>query len=109
MANLRPRRPLRVPCLTRKQIAAHLQWAREHQEWLLPQWRNVVFTDEVRFGLIQGTMTAEMYEENVIQPIIQPLRHEFGNNFICMNDNARPHRATRVQRALERGQIVRLP
>ncbi|CAH1961687.1 unnamed protein product [Acanthoscelides obtectus] len=54
-------------------------------------------------------MTAEIYEENVIQPIIQLLRNEFGNNFIFMDDNARPHRAIRVQRALERGQIVRLP
>ncbi|CAH2009750.1 unnamed protein product [Acanthoscelides obtectus] len=26
-----------------------------------------------------------------------------------MDDNARPHRARRVQRVLERGQIVRLP
>ncbi|CAH1996574.1 unnamed protein product [Acanthoscelides obtectus] len=158
MANLRPRRPLRGPRLTRRQIAARLQWAREHQEWLLPQWRNVVFTDEVRFGLvsgdrrirvwrepghdqrlnlarelvpyqggsimfwggimfnqrspliqIQGTMTAEIYEENVIQPIIQPLRNEFGNNFIFMDDNARPLRARRVEPALEMGQIVRLP
>ncbi|CAH1987269.1 unnamed protein product [Acanthoscelides obtectus] len=157
MANLRPGGPLRVQRLTRRQIAALLQWAREQQEWLLPQWRNVVFTDEVRFGLvsddrrirvwrelghqqrlnlarevvlyqvgsimfwrgimfnhrsplilIQGEMTAEMYEENVIQLIIQPLRNEFGNNFIFMDDNARPHRARRVQRALERGQIVRL-
>ncbi|CAH1968822.1 unnamed protein product [Acanthoscelides obtectus] len=158
MANLRARRPLRVPRLTRRQIAARLQWARKHQEWLLPQWRNVVFTEEVRFGLvsddrrirvsrepghqqrlnlarevvpyqggsiifwggimfnhrsfliqIQGTMTAEIYEENVIQPIIQPLRNKFGNNSIFMDDNARPHRTRRVQRALERGQIVKLP
>ncbi|CAH1983572.1 unnamed protein product [Acanthoscelides obtectus] len=154
MANLRPRRPLRVPRRTRRQIAARLQWAREHPEWLL----TVAKCDEVWFGLvsddrrirvwrepghqqrlnlarevvpyqggsimfwggimfnhrssliqIQGTMTAEIYEENVIQPIIQPLRNEFGNNFIFMDDNARPHRARRVQRALERGQIVRLP
>ncbi|CAH1976304.1 unnamed protein product [Acanthoscelides obtectus] len=154
MANLRPRRPLRVPRLTRRQIAARLQWAREHQEWLLPQWRNMVFTDEVRCGLvsddrrirvwrepghqqrlnlvrevvpyqggsimfwggimfnnrspstqIQGTMTTEIYEENVIQP----LRNEFGNTFIFMDDNARPHRARRVQRALEGGQTVRFP
>nr|CAH7713117.1 unnamed protein product [Callosobruchus chinensis] len=26
-------------------------WARAHRDWLLPQWRNVLFSDESRFGL----------------------------------------------------------
>ena len=50
-ANLRSRRPLRVPRLTRQHIAARLRWAREHINWFLPQWRNVLFSDESRFGL----------------------------------------------------------
>nr|CAH7714344.1 unnamed protein product [Callosobruchus chinensis] len=29
------------------------QWARAHQDWLLPQWRNVLFSDEPRFGLMR--------------------------------------------------------
>nr|CAH7731206.1 unnamed protein product [Callosobruchus chinensis] len=28
------------------------KWARAHQDWLLPQWRNVLFSDESRFGLV---------------------------------------------------------
>nr|CAH7764475.1 unnamed protein product [Callosobruchus chinensis] len=49
---LRCRRPLRVPLLTARHRTARLQWARAHQDWLLPQWRNVLFSDESRFGLV---------------------------------------------------------
>nr|CAH7761365.1 unnamed protein product [Callosobruchus chinensis] len=49
---LRCRRPLRVPLLTTRHRTARLQWARAHQDWLLPQWRNVLFSDESRFGLV---------------------------------------------------------
>nr|CAH7766243.1 unnamed protein product [Callosobruchus chinensis] len=45
------RRPLRVPLLTARHRTARLQWARAHQDWLLTQWRNVLFSDESRFGL----------------------------------------------------------
>nr|CAH7759500.1 unnamed protein product [Callosobruchus chinensis] len=30
------------------------QWARAHQDLLLPQWRNVLFSDESRFGLVSN-------------------------------------------------------
>nr|CAH7760256.1 unnamed protein product [Callosobruchus chinensis] len=30
-------------------------WARAHQDWLLPQWRNVLFSDESRFGLVTSS------------------------------------------------------
>nr|CAH7717509.1 unnamed protein product [Callosobruchus chinensis] len=49
---LRCKRPLRVPLLTARHRTARLQWARAHQDWLLPQWRNVLFSDESRFGLV---------------------------------------------------------
>nr|CAH7747544.1 unnamed protein product [Callosobruchus chinensis] len=35
-------------------------WARAHQDWLLPQWGNVLFSDESRFGLV-----SEDYRERV--------------------------------------------
>lgn len=156
-ANLRSRRPLRVPRLTRQHIAARLVWARDHINWLLPQWRNVLFSDESRFGLtsdsrrmrvwrepgraarltfatevvpfqggtemfwggimygrrtrlihIPQTLTGDIYLENVIRPIIQPMREELGENFIFMDDNARPHRARRVQNVLEEAHVQRL-
>ena len=154
---LHRRRPLRVPLLTYQQRQRRFQWAREHQAWLLPQWRYVVFTDETRIGLIsddyrqrvwrevgrhhrlntalevapyQGgsemfwggifyngrtelihvpqTMNAHFYLENVIRPVIYPLRQQIGHNFVLMDDNARPHRARIVQMALEEAEITRL-
>nr|CAH7749014.1 unnamed protein product [Callosobruchus chinensis] len=123
---------------------ARLQWARAHQDWLLPQWRNVLSSDESRFGLVSGdyrkrvwrerggqnrlaigvapyrggtqmfwggirfngrtqlihipgTMIGTYYLQNIINDIVQPLRNEIGDQFIFMDDNARPH----CTRALE--------
>lgn len=157
LANLRARRPLRVPTLLPRHRAARLHWAREHREWLLRQWRWVLFTDETRIGLhsddnrqrvwrepgrqgrlncprevapyrggtvmfwggimfnrrtpliaIPQNMTSRVYIESVIRPIIYPLRNNLGENFIFMDDNARPHRARTVHEALEQGHISRL-
>nr|CAH7739329.1 unnamed protein product [Callosobruchus chinensis] len=99
------RRPLRVPLLTARYRTARLQWARAHQDWLLPQWRNMLFSDESRFGLASGTMTGAYYLQNIINAIIQPLRNEIGDQFIFMDDNARPHRTRAVQQALENGTL----
>nr|CAH7751861.1 unnamed protein product [Callosobruchus chinensis] len=132
-------------------------WARAQQDWFLPQWRNVLFADESRFGLVRddyrervwrerggqnrletaisvvpyrggmqmfwggirfngrtqlihipGTMTAAYYLQNIINAIVQPLRNEIGDEFIFMDDNARPHRTRAAQQALENGNIARL-
>lgn len=154
---LRSRRPLRVPRLTRAHRTTRLQWARAHENWLLAQWRNVLFTDETRIGLVSddyrirvlrepgrehrldnavqvapyrggtemfwggimynrrtdlihipGTMTGQYYLQNVIDPIILPLRNEIGEHFVFMDDNARPHRTRAVQEALGNGNVTRL-
>nr|CAH7769776.1 unnamed protein product [Callosobruchus chinensis] len=81
-SGLRCRRPLRVPLLTDLHRTARLQWARAHQDWLLSQWRNVLFSDESRFGLIPGTITGAYYLQNIINAIVQPLRNEIGDQFI---------------------------
>nr|CAH7769022.1 unnamed protein product [Callosobruchus chinensis] len=156
-SGLRCRWPLRVPLLTARHRKARLQWARAHQDWLLPQWRNVLFSDESRFGLVSddyrkrvwrergglnrlataigvapyrggtqmfwggirfngrthliyipGTMTGAYYLQNIINAIVQPLRNEIGDQFIFMDDNARPHRTRVIQQALEKGNIARL-
>nr|CAH7769952.1 unnamed protein product [Callosobruchus chinensis] len=140
-SGLRCRRPLRVALLTARHRTARLQWARAHQDWLLPQWRNVLFSDESRFGLVSddyrervrrerggqnrlatatgvapcrggtqmlwggirfngrtqlihipGAMTGVYYLQNIINAIVQTLCNEIGDQFIFMDDNARPHR-----------------
>nr|CAH7737755.1 unnamed protein product [Callosobruchus chinensis] len=156
-SGLRCRRPLRGPSLTARHRTARLQWARAQQDWLLPQWRNVLFSDESRFRLVSDdyrerfwrkrggqnilataigvgpygvgtqlfwdgirfngraqlihipeTMTGAYYLQNIINAIVQPLRNEIGDQFIFMDDNARPHRTRAVQQALENGDIAKL-
>lgn len=62
-ANLRSRRPLRVPRLTRAHRAVRLAWGRIHRNWLLPQWRNVLFSDESRFGLTSDSRRVRVWRE----------------------------------------------
>nr|CAH7722163.1 unnamed protein product [Callosobruchus chinensis] len=99
---------LRVPLLPARHRTARLQWARAHQDWLLPQWRNVLFSDVSRFGLASGTMTGAYYLQNIINATVQPSRNEIGDQFIFKDDNTRPHRTRAVQQALENGNITRL-
>ena len=44
-------RPVRVPMMTPVHRRKHLQWAREHQNWTLEQWKKVAWSDESRFLL----------------------------------------------------------
>nr|CAH7754651.1 unnamed protein product [Callosobruchus chinensis]CAH7760665.1 unnamed protein product [Callosobruchus chinensis] len=97
-----------MPFLTARHRNARLQWARAHQDWLLPQWRNVLFSDESRFGLVSDDSRERVWRENITSAIVQPLRNEIGDQFIFMDDNARPHRTRAVQQTLENGNIARL-
>lgn len=49
-ANLRSRRPLRCPPLSRGNRAARLDWCQNYQNWDENDWATVLFTDESRFG-----------------------------------------------------------
>nr|CAH7715345.1 unnamed protein product [Callosobruchus chinensis] len=62
-SGLRCRRPLRVPLLTARHRTARLQWARAHQDWLLPQWRNVLFSDKSTFGLVSDDYRERVWRE----------------------------------------------
>nr|CAH7730297.1 unnamed protein product [Callosobruchus chinensis] len=62
-SGVRCRRPLRVPLLTARHRTARLQWARAHQDWLLPQWRNVLFSNDSRFGLVSDNYQERVWRE----------------------------------------------
>ena len=47
--NMRSRRPARCPELTPQHRRARVEFARDHQNWQLRQWRPILFTDESRF------------------------------------------------------------
>nr|CAH7747719.1 unnamed protein product [Callosobruchus chinensis] len=57
---------------------------------------------------IPGTMTGAYHLQNIINAIVQPFCNETGDQFIFMDDNARPHCTRAVQQALENGNIARL-
>nr|CAH7766236.1 unnamed protein product [Callosobruchus chinensis] len=45
-------------------LAARMQkWARAHQDWLLAQWRNVLFSDESRFGLVSDDYRERVWRD----------------------------------------------
>ncbi|GBO01652.1 hypothetical protein AVEN_30550-1 [Araneus ventricosus] len=43
------RRITRVPLLTKRRRQLRLQWAREHREWTMDEWKRVAWLDESRF------------------------------------------------------------
>ena len=49
---------------------------------------------------IQGIMTAQKYRDEVIEPVIVPLRIEIGQEFLLMHDNAPSHTARLVSALL---------
>nr|CAH7760003.1 unnamed protein product [Callosobruchus chinensis] len=62
-SGLRCKRALRVPLLTARHHNAQLQWAGAHHDWLLPQRRNVLFSDESRFGLVSNDYRERVWRE----------------------------------------------
>ncbi|GBN06358.1 hypothetical protein AVEN_196721-1 [Araneus ventricosus] len=47
------RRPTRVPLLIKRHRQLCLQWAREHRDWTMDEWRRFTWSDESRFLIHQ--------------------------------------------------------
>ncbi|GBL97579.1 hypothetical protein AVEN_49100-1 [Araneus ventricosus] len=43
------RHPTRVPLLNKCYRQLRLQWAREHRDWTMDEWKRVAWSDESRF------------------------------------------------------------
>lgn len=63
-ANLRSRRPLRCPAITRGNREARNAWCAEHEFWTHQQWARVLFTDESRFGLCPDTRRTRVWRRS---------------------------------------------
>ncbi|GFX77158.1 transposable element Tcb2 transposase [Trichonephila clavipes] len=121
-AGLYARRPVVCVPLNGRQRRNHLCWAREHVSWTQQQWASVLFTDESRFTmesdsgrlLIWREQRTRYHQSNTVErhsyrggrilildPYVRPYAAAIGNDFILMDDNARPHRAGIVEEYLE--------
>lgn len=131
MAGLCSRSRTQLPRLTPTNRMARLQFAREHVNWTETEWRNVYFSDEARFRLYNenssnsvmiwgciwltgrtdliilpaSPMTSSRYVNEVLQPYILPLKHQLGQNFVFMQDNARSHTARKTMEFLVQNEI----
>ena len=53
-SELKTRRPAKKPLLSRKNVRARLQFARKYGAWTVDQWKNVIFSDESKFNIINS-------------------------------------------------------
>ncbi|UYV84070.1 hypothetical protein LAZ67_X001061, partial [Cordylochernes scorpioides] len=55
-----------------------------------------------------GTLTAQRYRDEILEPYLRPYRDQISHNLILMDDNARPHRARLVNEYLQSENIRRM-
>ncbi|UYV63860.1 hypothetical protein LAZ67_2005843 [Cordylochernes scorpioides] len=55
-----------------------------------------------------GTLTAQRYRDEILEPYLRHYRDHIGHNFIFIDDNARPHRARLVNEYLQSENIRRM-
>ncbi|UYV84124.1 K02A2.6-like [Cordylochernes scorpioides] len=55
-----------------------------------------------------GTLTAQRYRDEILEPYLRPYRDQIGHNLVFMDDNARPHRARLVNEYLQSENIRRM-
>ncbi|GFT27145.1 transposable element Tcb1 transposase [Trichonephila clavipes] len=115
---------------------ARLKWCREHDNWTVSDWGNVMFTDESKFALEpdykcimiwrkqggrdfiriphgpthpkRGSVTTVWYQDEVLEPIVRLYAAAVGSTFILIDASARPHRADIVHDYLESELIARM-
>jgi len=73
---LRSRARAQAPLLLGRHREGRRQYARNHANWTWREWRNVLFTDESRFGLYGSDgrirvwrRRGQRFEENMIEPV----------------------------------------
>ncbi|GFW46487.1 transposable element Tcb2 transposase [Trichonephila clavipes] len=116
-AGLYARRPVVCVPLNGRQRRNRLCWAREHVSWTQQQWASVLALDTINPTLLKdsyrgggilvwagislgvhtdlhvfhgGTVTGLRYRDEILDPYVRPYAAAIGNDFILMDDNARP-------------------
>ena len=71
-------------------------------------WAGVSMNSRTPLVIIPGTLTAETYVTEILEPHVLPMRRRMDNRFILMQDNARPHTARRTRNFLDANNVVTL-
>ena len=71
-------------------------------------WGGISITGKTDLHVIAGNLTGIQYRDEVLDPIVRPYAGAIGDDFILMDDNARPHRARVVTDYLETETIERM-
>uniref|UniRef100_A0A3Q3EI99 Tc1-like transposase DDE domain-containing protein n=1 Tax=Labrus bergylta TaxID=56723 RepID=A0A3Q3EI99_9LABR len=115
-ANLRSHMAAIRPAMTALHRQACLRWCRQQVHWNLNMWRNIMFSDESRFCLLQldhrvkvwrrsreryaeccnsfwwrlvfigGNLNADRYRDEILQPVTIPYLHSLGPNSILQDE-----------------------
>ncbi|GFV19547.1 uncharacterized protein TNCV_4846941 [Trichonephila clavipes] len=80
------------------QTSPDLQWRR----WWNLVWAGISLGGHTDLHVFHGgTVTGLRYRDEILDPYVRPYAAAIGNDFILMDDNARPHRARIVEEYLE--------
>ena len=71
-------------------------------------WGAVSLTTKSQLVFIQGNRNSFCYIDQILKPIVVPLAAAAGDDFVFMDDNARPHRAGIVNDYLHAEGITRM-
>lgn len=72
-------------------------------------WAGVSFNTRTPLVIVRGTLTADRYVNENLQPHVLPMRARIGaRRFILMQDNARPHTAVRTRTFLRDNNVTTL-
>lgn len=78
----------------------HPQEVHPYQGGTIMVWAGIRLGGRTQLVWIQGSMTAQKYHEEVVEPVIVPHRIQIGQEFLLMHDNAPSHTARLVSAAL---------
>ncbi|UYV77413.1 hypothetical protein LAZ67_15000933, partial [Cordylochernes scorpioides] len=72
-------------------------------------WAGISFSRRTPLHIFSGgTLTAQRYRDEILEPYLRPYKDQIGHNFILMDDNARPHRARLINEYLQSENIRRM-
>lgn len=71
-------------------------------------WAGISTDFRTELVIFNESMTANLYLERVLQPVVLPIAQNIGPNFVYVDDNARPHRARIVNDFIHREHINRM-